>query len=287
LLRKREIIVSDNSYKIGEKSLHYKINPELEITPGFVELLPDSNIYKKLKRNAHNKRAHVCDLKPYLYAMYLKFNSLVFDYDNAIKWVAQNKTLGLKNTISYSYSIEMFRNKDMRYFKRNKTNNRLDTNITNLPKVLRRFILTPNLVSIDLKNSQPFILSLTLIHILQHHKQPTNPLCYHIKKSNMLKPFGAWVIKDILKTHEIESNHFYQELSKFNDWTLSGKFYDNFIANYNSVISRDKVKKAMIHALYSANIEYKNNCPYIPYEKDKKIFAQVFPNIYNISNKCN
>jgi hypothetical protein len=45
------------------------------------------------------------------------------------------------------------------YFKRNKTNGRLDTNLTSLPSYLRKFIISDEkLYNIDLKNSQPFFL---------------------------------------------------------------------------------------------------------------------------------
>jgi len=43
------------------------------------------------------------------------------------------------------------------YFKRNETNGRLDTNLTNLPTELRQFLVSDEtLYNIDIKNSQPF-----------------------------------------------------------------------------------------------------------------------------------
>jgi hypothetical protein len=45
------------------------------------------------------------------------------------------------------------------YFKRNKTNGRLDSNLTSLPTFLRKYIVSNEvLYNIDLKNSQPFFL---------------------------------------------------------------------------------------------------------------------------------
>lgn len=45
------------------------------------------------------------------------------------------------------------------YFKRNKTNGRLDTNLTNLPTELRQFLISDEkLYNIDIKNSQPYFL---------------------------------------------------------------------------------------------------------------------------------
>lgn len=45
------------------------------------------------------------------------------------------------------------------YFKRNETNGRLDTNLTNLPTELRQFLVSnETLYNIDIKNSQPYFL---------------------------------------------------------------------------------------------------------------------------------
>jgi hypothetical protein len=45
------------------------------------------------------------------------------------------------------------------FFKRNKTNNRLDTNLTTLPSYLRQYIISDEVLwHIDIKNSQPFFL---------------------------------------------------------------------------------------------------------------------------------
>ena len=49
------------------------------------------------------------------------------------------------------------------YFKRNNTNGRLDSNLSNLPTYLRKFIRSDkNLFNIDIKNSQPLFLYCTL-----------------------------------------------------------------------------------------------------------------------------
>ena len=49
------------------------------------------------------------------------------------------------------------------YFNTNNTNGRLDTNLTNLPSELRRFLISDQkLFNIDLKNSQPFFLAMAI-----------------------------------------------------------------------------------------------------------------------------
>lgn len=51
------------------------------------------------------------------------------------------------------------------FFKRNKTNGRLDTNLTSLPSFLRPFLIaSEKLMNIDIKNSQPYFLYTLILH---------------------------------------------------------------------------------------------------------------------------
>lgn len=292
-LQNGEFIISDNSYQVGEKSKHYKINPAFKTTPGFYELSQDSELYKSLKKNISNIRSHVCRLPEYQQAMYKLFMSLELDYDAAFDWIAKNKDLSAKQVTTYTFAVEGFRNKDFRYFKRNKTNNRLDSNLSNLPKSLRQFLFFPSLMSIDLKNSQPFILFLFISSLLKPTTQKNKPLCYEIKNSKTLQPFGKWVINDILKTRQNNEKLLNDEISCLYDWTVNGVFYENFKDYYNddnscsnannkTKISRSDAKDIMFNVLFSKNFDYKNNHYYVPYEKHKKIFAEIFPLISEI-----
>lgn len=64
----------------------------------------------------------------------------------------------LNRTVNYQFKIMAIRDNYL-YFKRNETNQRLDTNLTNLPSSLRQFIVSnETLYNIDFKNSQPYFL---------------------------------------------------------------------------------------------------------------------------------
>jgi hypothetical protein len=281
-LQNGEFIISDNNYQVGKKSKHYKINPAFKTTPGFYEIPKDNKLYKSLKKNIANERSHVCRLPEYQQAMYKLFMSSDLDYNAALDWIANNTSLSTKQVLHYTFALENFRNKDFRYFKRNKTNNRLDSNLSNLPKDLRQFFVFPSLISIDLKNSQPFILFLFLTFLSQTPPNNRKPLCYGINFSKIKQSFGAWAIKDILKTRQNNEKLLNNEISRLNEWTTSGRFYESFLNHYKSDISRTKIKNIMIQVLFSRNFDYKNNRTYVPYEKDKKIFAEIFPLIYEI-----
>lgn len=77
----------------------------------------------------------------------------------------------LNRLINYQFKIMAIRDNYL-YFKRNETNQRLDTNLTNLPSVLRQFIVSnETLYNIDFKNSQPYFLYCLLKHEIGFDKK--------------------------------------------------------------------------------------------------------------------
>lgn len=110
------------------------------------------------------------------------------------------------------------------FFRHNKTNGRIDTNLTNLKAEFKQFITTPNLYQIDIVNSQPFILSLLL----------NSSLC------------SSFLDK--------------KELEKYTDWTSAGIFYEMFMREYfnktSKVLERDDIKDIMFCIFYSKNGQY-------------------------------
>lgn len=77
----------------------------------------------------------------------------------------------LNRFINYQFKIMAIRDNYL-YFKRNETNQRLDTNLTNLPSVLRQFIVSnETLYNIDFKNSQPYFLYCLLKHEIGFDKK--------------------------------------------------------------------------------------------------------------------
>lgn len=137
------------------------------------------------------------------------------------------------------------------FFKRNKTNGRLDTNLTSLPSYLRKFLISDEkLFSLDVKNSQPFFLYTKLI----------NENCIN---SDELKLYGELVVGGIL----------YEYLVK-----------DFFGVDYNSLDEadqrkiREKSKLNLFRILYS-----KVNS----FQKIKQIFGSRFPTIMEYINQIN
>jgi len=135
------------------------------------------------------------------------------------------------------------------YFKRNETNNRLDTNLTSLPTFLRKFIISENeLFNVDIKNSQPFFLSTLL-------KNDT------LIDKNELEFYISLVTSDSKGLYE------FLESEKYN-FTTEAQREENI----------KKVKKMIFKIYYSKVTSYPN---------EKKFFASYFPTIMNFINKKN
>lgn len=140
----------------------------------------------------------------------------------------------------YRFSIEVINDGDL-FFKRNKTNLRIDTNLTSLKSDLKKFIIgAENLIQIDISNSQP-----TLLYFL-------------IKNENINK----------------------KEIQKYKEWVLSGKYYEKFIDEYYistlKKIDRKKIKDIMFCIFYSKNDSYKYDK-----EIFRKIFPSIMRWIEN------
>jgi hypothetical protein len=125
--------------------------------------------------------------------------------------------------ISSIKAIEGGRNLKSLYFKRNKTNRRVDTNLTNMSSDLRQFIIGyENMVYLDLKNSQPVLFNI------------------------LLKEYLINATEDLKKEIEQYFNH-----------TISGNWYEYLQELYG--ITRKKSKDLWMKIAYSKNKSYKED----------------------------
>lgn len=274
-LENDEFIISNNSYQIGKKSKAYHINNiYLSGSVKEIEISTKTRLFKNINNNLRLRNANNNRLEPFLKRMRAKFMEVDLDYDKAFKWVTENA----KDTARCYYltSIEQFKDKRFRYFKRNTTNNRLDTNLTNLKKNFRFFILG-DYISIDLKNSQPFLLNQLIKQITEH--QP-KPLCGYFLNENIAKTFGNKAIQKISKIHQKYKKQNLTDVSAFEHAVNSGTLYSQMINTFNGNISRSEAKDIMFKVLFSKNVIYKQYRRFIPYEKEKYIFSEVYPTIY-------
>lgn len=157
----------------------------------------------------------------------------------------RNKTLELKT--SYCYSLSKLYNNQF-YARRNDSNFRLDTNLTNLSKIFFTNDLIKwdgeSLKEVDLRNSQPCILSYLL-----HHRGYAMSL---INSSDICFPF--------FKPGD--------DLERFSMYAESGELYDLIASELG--ISREVAKLSIFEILFSSENFNSTN---------KKFLKTLFPSV--------
>ena len=281
-LIKGEFLKRDYYIK-GSKAFHYKINLKYSVGYKRIKLSPGSKLYTNIITRERLKRKHNNRLQPFLKEMLKHFNKIELDYEKARNWIKTQPNE--KKVYSYLTSLSRLEDKRFRYFKQNKTNNRLDTNLTNLKSGLKQFI-KGDFVHIDLANSQPFILSQLFERIgisLIDRSVNNKPLCCEFLEINIVKYFGTQTFKHLLK---IPLNDLFLksgELLTFQNSCVSGTFYDDFKVYYNKDnLSRKQLKEMMFSVLFSKNVTYKDNKRIVPYHKEKVIFSGVYNNLFEM-----
>lgn len=120
-------------------------------------------------------------------------------------------------------AIENGRNNKSLRFNRNKTNNRLDTNLTNMAGGLRKFIVGyENMVYLDLKNAQPVLFNV------------------------MLNDYRKDASESLLK-----------EMDRYFELTTSGQWYEELARIYNQ--TREDAKDRWMEIAYSKNDSYRQH----------------------------
>ena len=275
ILKTGEFIISDGIYTPGVKSLKYKLNSNFIKDIREIELQKESKLSENIIKQCYKRKSHNSRLEPYLRLMYDELMRMELDYQSAIEWTEINANDNQK--LSYLTSINQIEDKRFRYFKRNNTNRRLDTNLTNLKSDLKNFIIG-DYVSIDLKNSQPFLLGILIDNIINNR----DTLCYYLSNEKLFKAFGIKRIKQVLLISQKQEKCKMAKLRLFYDSVLKGTLYDDFINCYDNNITRDDAKDIMFKVLFSRNEYSRGSKKITPYESDKKTFASVYPFVADV-----
>lgn len=170
-LKSNGILDCDGIYsKEKGKALGYRINDNYFSKLIKVEI-EKPTLTKKIMSNINKEKSRVNDM----YKKYKSFfvssfkinfekanNYLTTLYLNPPYVVTFSENIKLINKYNHLYmAISAINDGDL-FFRHNKTNGRIDTNLTNLKSELKQFISIPNLIQLDIVNSQPYILSLYL-----------------------------------------------------------------------------------------------------------------------------
>ena len=276
-----EFLQCDNIAITGSKRYHYRINPNYLQGSQSIEIPTSSELYKSIIHRQRLSRSHSHRLPPYLRRMLDFYLGLDMDYSGAKKYAESHPDEAKRH--SYLTSIAMIEDKRFRRFSRNKTNNRLDTNFTNLKSDFRRFLIG-DFVSIDLKNSQPFLISQLLGEIFTTITTNTIPPVYScsVLGLDVVQWFGKQTFNYLSKIRQNVTFHGFGELLKFQISCINGLFYEDFLERFSGKdITRDQIKMMMFAVLFSQNAVYKKYSRFVPYKMEKEFFASIYPAIYN------
>jgi len=266
-LIQHKIIERDNYYIVREKAYKYRFTDEYLSQLIFIEINDSylKNRFKISNRNQikRNSRKYP-ELNKWIYG-------LTIDKDSAIKFILSEHIKGLRagkdiTELTYKFnsyigSIHRIHNKEF-HISVNSTNGRYDTNLTNLKKELRQFLLYEGkpLISIDIKNSQPYFLSLI------------------INNSPFLKNF--YVLSSIMMPETLQ----YTENEDAKRCLLllkEGQFYEYLMTEFNragmNFKTRDEVKREVLKIFFSGN-QFIGQ----PEAKSKRIFKEKFPTVYSL-----
>ncbi len=278
LLIKGDFIKCDDMYRRGEKSRGFIINDRYLSGVQRIEIRSTCKLFHRIINSKNAANSHNNRLPEFLKQMRIEFMELDLDYSKAEKWILSEPDEVKR--ISYEISLQQLKDKRFRYFKRNKTNFRLDSNLTNLKSDFRQFIIG-DYVSIDLKNSQPFFLNQLLKSIINNTAIHESTLCCKILNIDLVKTFGIKRLKRVLLIRQKPNKSKMANLKSYEYSVNNGSLYDDFLNSFGGDITRSKVKEIMFKVMFSKNQNYAGFKQIVPFEKDKKIFAEVFPFVYD------
>ncbi|WP_298417812.1 hypothetical protein [uncultured Kordia sp.] len=270
------VIIEDKQYITGEKSQGLKFCERYN-TPTEPVIIKKKTLIKSLtnydKTINTEKTGELCFLSEWF------SKDLKVDIEKALSIVkkeylddlnnpeVKNPMLSLNSKL---IPIQKIYRQEFEFFIDN-SGNRLHTNITNLKSNLRECLTYEDkrLISIDIKNSQPF-LAMALLDIEVFRRMNIRD-----------KIPNSYIDLDKLEKL-IESVENKPDVVLFKSLVSSGKFYEEFgkILYANGMIDlvdceipRDKVKNIVFEAIYSSN---KNNSP------TAKLFKNTFKNVHKV-----
>jgi len=274
------IVISDNFYIPGEKSISYKINED------FIDRLCSVDIDNKL----FNKRT----IKAVLSTDKLKISSkhynnlkgdLRIDFDKAIEYLYycyDNNVPDHKGRVLNKYTRTLIEHKLLQindgqlWMNRSSSNGRINSNLTTLNGNFKQFILGYD-ISMDIVASQPTLLNV-LFDMVKDIKgeasiSSSTLLSYEYKMlSNSLKKPEVVRVIEKLKSVKLPSE---KEQKEWRELCEKGDLYEYFQREFFNLIgnklTRNEVKTIMMTVLYSTN--YQSN-------EYKRMFSSIFPTIY-------
>ena len=314
-LEQADIIQCDNTYIVGKVSKGYKLTDLYLGQPVILVPVADFILRQKIIRDDPFKKSNKAFIEfPYL-SKWFRTKMLTIDEHAAIKYInkleivefnnidsnrlfSKQRKLEEKASIFEKYKnfkvlVSRFANQDF-FFKIDDAGNRLHTNLTNLPKGLRKHVTYEGkkLVSIDIVNSQPYMsIGLLQKEFWQTHTNTEKPTLKEIhkgkyKETRKERKIINSIIMFLDSPESLYSRGFEKE--NFIKNVINGDFYEFLITVFENELGlklggtqeekRRKVKGKVLTLLFDNDNKGYNQEPDSP----SQLFRKKFPMISRI-----
>lgn len=273
------IILTDNRYIKTEKCKGYKFTPKYRTKVQPMYITDDRYEYQKNKHKRNMKKKKYEYKYNYLNKWFTPDLTIDFEpaYDyisNDLKNDKQDSDTALDGFIKYFIGINMIKSGQF-YHNVDSSGHRYHSNLTNIKRELRRFIKFQNqpLVSIDIKNSQPYFSQILLIE--DFWTSNTTLSIYNLCNKEYIKEriFPSSTIM-FLKSLQLSDS---QEIKAYTKLVNNGQIYEHYqdalFKHLGKKLSRDQVKDLFYISIFSEN---KLHFP------EKTVFKKIFPSIDRI-----
>jgi len=287
-LSEYDIISVNKQYSDGKSRKYKFVNNFLINDVVDIEINLDSSFGKYVKKR-HNEESKLAKGKPlYIRNLRKHFYDLKYDSQKAIEELNLYKNkLNNEQYLAIHNDILCFNFSNLKYFKRNKTNSRIDTNLTSLKSYFKKFIISDvPLFQLDLKNSQPVLFNIflnkieELIYNNNLNTKDYNSTLYY--KNNYIKSFTSLIYKEIQKDSKWGEN-LKKDIPIYRKYTSEGKWYEHLSDVYNEHYSTDIFNRNLTKSLWMA-LAYSTNYSK-KYNECKKAFENKFKGIAKLFRK--
>lgn len=256
------VVQRSGKYNPGETSFKYQFSPEYQSK--YTRIILTNAALKRRIKTAHAKTKKTTRTKlgrsdQNHFIKQLTIEPRCIDFINANYSKETNQYNDIMQSATRIINGDIF-------YKVDDTSGRYHSNITNMAKGLRTFLRINGepLVNIDIKNSQPYLLTVIL----------TNPA----KVASMAKKPAFAMMLQSLKVPKKE------DVMNFINLVVSGEFYEYFMQELSKTglhLTRSETKQQVLKILYD-----KNRLPADELGRVCKItFKKIFPTVNKVFNK--
>jgi hypothetical protein len=265
-----------------EKSFGYKVsyvnnlntvdqNKSEYIIYEFLSMTYEQALLKCRKKNAQiEQKKMIADKSTRHLTKWINEENIQVDWLSAFKFINDNESLSKEQKEQYSYSLNRIRFHQW-YYLRSANDNRLHSNLTNFPSVLRQFLSHrgQELVSLDIKTSQPYILAGIFNLIIEKSYDKLEVLKSGLRRKEVRDKFST-VMNSISLTSPTIT-----DFRTYNNLVCNEDIYSYIGANLSAAfISSIKSKNndgGYIDKVYNPSLKYKIDTSF----KDIRSYCKV------------